>query len=113
MPSAKRFAEGEGPVLPVPEGGVDEGFDLAQLDAITPQSLGRKTCYKLWSETELKNYMLSPERKYKQGSEPRTDFSPRRKDTFNRKLNAIITGFSLSHKWWDMQLLFYDLIHLL
>ena len=83
----------------VPEGGVDEGFDLEQLYAITPQPLGQKACYKLWSEHEFKHHMLSPKRKHKQGSEPRTDFSPRRKDTFKRKLNAILTGFSNSHRW--------------
>ncbi|XP_075246154.1 uncharacterized protein LOC142339780 [Convolutriloba macropyga] len=48
----------------------------------TAQTIGRNASKKLWTREELKQHMLSPKMKNKAGSEPRTDFSPIRKNLF-------------------------------
>ena len=81
LPTAKRFGEGDVPNLPIPKG-PGEGFDLALIEGVTPQVLGRTASNKLWTSEELKNHMMLPKGKCRKNVEPRTDFSPTRKETF-------------------------------
>ena len=81
LPTAKRFTDTGNPTLPIPKG-PNEGFDLALLEGSTAQILGRRASTKLWSNDELMNHMLSPKLNHRKHGEPRTDFSPTRKDTF-------------------------------
>ena len=59
-----------------------KGEDLALVDGVTSEVIGRNASKKLWDREELKNHMLSPKGKCKAGAEPRTDFSPTRKELF-------------------------------
>ena len=58
------------------------GENLALVEGVTPQIIGRNASKKLWTRDELKQHMLSPKVRTKSGVEPRTDFSPIRKALF-------------------------------
>ena len=81
IPTAKPVSQGENPTLPIPKG-PGKGNDLALVGGATPQLIGRNAAKELWEQEELKCHMLSPKGKNKQGKEPRTDFSPVRKQLF-------------------------------
>ena len=80
LPVAKRFKEEENATVPIPKGPA-VGRDLALVEGGTAQVLGRNASKILWTRDELKAHMLSPKGKNKKGTEPRTDFSPVRKET--------------------------------
>ena len=68
-------------MLLVPNG-PGKGTDLVLVDGLTPQKNERNAAKKLWYDEELMQHMLSPKGKTKSGNEPRTDFSPTRKEIF-------------------------------
>ena len=80
LPAPKSFSKSDQLLLPILHG-PGKGRDLALVDGVTPQVIGRIASKELWSREELKNHMLSPKMR-KSGSEPRTDFSPIRKKPF-------------------------------
>ena len=63
--------------------GPSDGEDLALIQGATAEILGRRAARKLWTEDELKRHMLSPKGKAMKNIEPRKDFSPIRKESFN------------------------------
>ena len=103
LPSARRFEPSEKPVLEIPKG-PGKGGDLVLTEGITPQILGRKASKKLWYKEELKAHMLSPKGKPRKGTEPRTDFSPIRKETFKGdkdcRLNVKLKVFLIERSKW-------------
>ena len=66
--------------------GPGKGSDLATVTGSTPQLIGRNACKQLWYTEEIKEHMLSPKSKQKEGVMQRTDFSPVRKKLFKGKL---------------------------
>ena len=81
LPTPKSFDKSDKKLLPITVGpGIGE--DLALVEGVTAQIIGRNASKKLWTRDELKQHMLSPKLKTKLGVEPRTDFSPVRKELF-------------------------------
>ena len=81
IPTAKPVSQGENLTLPIPKG-PGKGNNLAPVGGATPQLIGCNAAKELWEQEELKCHMLSPKGKNKQWKEPRTDFSPVRKQLF-------------------------------
>ena len=81
LPTPKTISKGDKPLLLIPHG-PGKGYDLALVEGTTAETIGRNASKKLWTREELKQHMLSPKMKNKAGSEPRTDFSPIRKNLF-------------------------------
>ena len=93
LPSAKSIPRGENPLLPIPKG-MSKGQDLALVEGVTPQIIGRNASKLLWTNDELKSHMLSPKGKNKVGNIPRTDFSPVRKATLRGYFSLYSCSFS-------------------
>ena len=81
LPVAKSFPERDEALLLITKG-PGEGTNLATTGGATPQLVGRNACKRLWTVEEIKQHMLSPKIKQKQGVVSRTDFSPTRKTLF-------------------------------
>ena len=81
LPSAKSFPMNDNPLLPIPKG-ENKGKDLALVEGVSPQIIGRNASKMLWTTEEMKCHMMSPKGRNKVGNIPRTDFSPVRKETF-------------------------------
>ncbi|XP_075264349.1 uncharacterized protein LOC142356294 isoform X2 [Convolutriloba macropyga] len=79
LPAAKSFPPSDKKLLEIPKG-PGKGKDLALVSGSSPQMIGRNACKMLWTQEELKQHMLSPKSKQKQGTTSRIDFSPTRKE---------------------------------
>ena len=88
LPKAKSFPDGGKPLLLITKG-PGKGTDLAAVTGSTPQLIGKNASKKLWFNDEIKNHMLSPKSKQKEGVPMRTDFSPTRKELFKGYLNRV------------------------
>ena len=67
--------------------GPGAGGDLALVDGAASQIIGRNVSKELWTYDQMKNHMLSPKGKTKNGTEARRDFSPERKQLFKGELS--------------------------
>ena len=73
------------------------GSDLALVEGATPQIIGRNACRKLWTTDELKQHMLSPKIKQKQGDVARTDFSPTKKELLKSFVDCFLKHFKVPY----------------
>ena len=91
LPTPKLFDASGEPTLLITKG-PNKGEDLALVQGATAQILGRRASRMFWTDEELKQHMLSPKGKVRKKVEPRTDFSPIRKESF--KGSSIIDNLS-------------------
>ena len=88
LPSPNSFPQSDKPLLEIIKG-PGKGKDLALVTGPTAQIIGRNASKELWTRDELKNHMLSPKKKQKQGAQTRTDFSPVRKEQLKGSIFTI------------------------